>query len=237
MRLFNRVKAVAIDGPAGSGKSTVSRIVAERLGFTYIDTGAMYRALTLKAIRKLADLTDIEGIIGLSKDLDLKLLPPEGKTSSMRVILDGENVSEEIRRMEVTTNVKHVCGIPEVRENLVKLQRKMAKEAGASVMEGRDIGTVVLPGAEYKFYVDASFEERVERRLAELKAKGHPVTLAEVADDLKQRDHTDKTRKVGPLKKAKDAVLIDTTDLSIEEVVLRIVQHVSKGSKKAFPSH
>ena len=228
MNLFNKINAVAIDGPAGSGKSTVSRLVAEKLGFTYIDTGAMYRALTLKVMKTGTSLEDQKRIIELSKDLDLELIPPASSNSSIRVMLDGENVSEEIRTMEVTSNVKHVCKIPEVRHNLVNLQKKMAQQAKGSVMEGRDIGTVVLPNARHKFFVDASFDERVQRRLSEMHAKGHPVTREEVADDLKERDHTDRTRKVGPLKKADDATLIDTTDLSIEEVVKEIVDSVNK---------
>jgi cytidylate kinase len=221
------MNTVAIDGPAGSGKSTVSKLVAERLGFTYIDTGAMYRALTLKVMRKDIPFDDEASIVEVSQSLELSLLPAEIGKGTIRVILDSEDVSEEIRKMEVTVNVKYVARIPEVRENLVKLQRKMAKDMNGAVMEGRDIGTVVLPGAKNKFYVDASFEERIERRLAELRAKGHPTTHDEVADDLKQRDHTDKTRKVGPLKKADDAILIDTTDLSIDEVVTKIIGYVN----------
>lgn len=228
MSSSNKIKAVAIDGPAGSGKSTVSRMVAEKLGFVHIDTGAMYRALTLKVMRNNIELMDEKRIISLSGHTDIKLLPPAGK-KSIGVLLEGEDVSEEIRTMEVTANVKHVCKIPEVRENLVALQRKMACGMEGTVMEGRDIGTVVLPDAKYKFYLDASFDERVERRLAELRAKGGTVTRAAVADDLKQRDHTDKTRAVGPLKKADDAVLIDTTDLSIEDVVNKIVDIVAGG--------
>lgn len=228
MKLFKNAKAVAIDGPAGSGKSTVSRLVADRLGYVYIDTGAMYRALTLKVMRKDVDLLDEEEIIKLSSELNFELVPDEkdGK-KFIRVVMDGEDITKQIRNMEVTTNVKHVCKIPAVRENCVALQRRMADDMNGTVMEGRDIGTVVLPNAKYKFYVDASFNERVERRLAEMRAKGHPITRAEIAEDLKQRDHTDKTRKVGPLKKAEDAVFIDTTDLSIEEVVTKIVQYVN----------
>lgn len=226
MRFLKKMNTIAIDGPAGSGKSTVSKLVAERLGFVYIDTGAMYRALTLKVMRKNIDFGDEEKIAKVASSLDLKLLPSEGGKGPIRVILDSEDVSEEIRKMEVTVNVKHVARIPEVRENLVKLQRKMASDMNGAVMEGRDIGTVVLKDAKNKFYVDASFEERVERRLAELRAKGHPTTKGEVEDDLKQRDHTDKTRKVGPLKKADDAILIDTTDLTIEEVVKKIIGYI-----------
>jgi cytidylate kinase len=222
------MKAIAIDGPAGSGKSTVSKLVAERLGYLYIDTGAMYRALTLKVMRKNTALDNEEEIIELSKNLDVKLLPPREIKNAIHVMLNGEDVSEEIRKMEVTVNVKHVAKIGSVRKNLVKLQRRMAGEANGAVMEGRDIGTVVLPNAKYKFYVDASFDERVERRFVELRAKGHPIMRQEVTEDLKQRDHTDKTRKAGPLKKAEDAVFIDTTDLSIDEVVDIIVGHAKK---------
>lgn len=227
MKFFKSAKTIAIDGPAGSGKSTVSKLVAERLGFVYVDTGAMYRALTLKVMKKNIDFAKEDEIIKLSSNLDLKLLPPKEKGSLICVLLDGEDISEEIRKMEVTVNVKHVAAITDVRKNMVKLQRKMVDAMDGAVMEGRDIGTVVLPKARYKFYVDASFSERVKRRLAELRAKGHPITQKEVSDDLKQRDHTDKTRKVGPLKKSKDAIFIDTTDLSIEEVVTKIIQHVN----------
>lgn len=231
MKRSDKANAVAIDGPAGSGKSTVSRMVADKLGYVYIDTGAMYRALTLKVMRRNIDMSDEEGITGLASRVTIKLMPPVTGHGQIRVLLDGEDVSNEIRTMEVTTNVKHVCKIPRVREQMVSLQQKMASEMEGTVMEGRDIGTVVLPDAGYKFYLDASFDERVERRLAEMRAKGHPVTRAEVADDLKQRDHTDKTRKVGPLKKAEDAVLIDTTDLTIEEVVDKIAEYVQGGKK------
>lgn len=231
MGFLKNTKAVAIDGPAGSGKSTVSKLVAEKLGFTYIDTGAMYRAFTLKVMRKGIDLADEKEIIKLSSDLDLRLLPSDEKRTTIRVILDGEDVSEAIRSMEVTRNVKHVARIKEVRKNLVKLQRKMAGEMNGAVMEGRDIGTVVLSDARYKFYLDASLEERIARRLNELHAKGSAITRQEVEEDVKHRDHTDKTREAGPLKKAADAILIDTTDLSVDQVASKIVEHVKRDTK------
>jgi cytidylate kinase len=231
MKLFGKNNSVAIDGPAGSGKSTVSRLVAGRLGFMYLDTGAMYRALTLKVMNTGLDFEDTEKIVEVSASLDIEFIPDGGDGSSVRTILEGEDVSEDIREMHVSGNVKYVARIPEVRNNLVKLQRKMASRVNGAVMEGRDIGTVVLPSADYKFFVDADFEERVRRRHKELIEKGMAVTQPDVEEDLKQRDHSDRTRKVGPLRKAEDAVLIDTTDLSIDEVVNVIVGHI-RGDKK-----
>ncbi|MDD3088971.1 MAG: (d)CMP kinase, partial [Candidatus Omnitrophica bacterium] len=168
---------------------------------------------------------DEAAIVDLAGNVDIQLIPA-GSGGPIRVILDGEDVTEEIRAMGVSVNIKHVCKLAGVRENMVRMQREMASRMGGTVMEGRDVGTVVLKGARSKFYLDASFDERVERRLAELRAKGQPITRAEVADDLKQRDHTDKTREVGPLKKADDAELLDTTDLTIDQVVDMIVSKV-----------
>jgi len=221
--LFDPIKVVAIDGPAGSGKSTVSKLVAEKLGFTYIDTGAMYRALTLKVMKKNISFSEEEKIIEAARTMDLELLPSSTNLNSIRVILDGEDVSGEIRKMEITGNVKYVARIAKVRQSMVEFQRRMIKGLGGAVMEGRDIGTVVLPGAKYKFYLDASFDERVQRRFLELRARADSATRSDVADDLKQRDHTDKTRAVGPLKKAENAILVDTTNLSIKEVIDKIV--------------
>lgn len=228
MIFLKKINAIAIDGPAGSGKSTVSRLVAGKLGFTYIDTGAMYRALTLKVMRQNIPFGDEEAIIKVSSSTEIKLIPTTDSRTTTRVLLDGEDVSELVRTMEVTKNVKYVAKIPGVRANLVKIQRKMAGELEGAVMEGRDIGTVVLPNARYKIYLDASFPERVERRMAELAAKGKPASQHEVEEDIKQRDHSDKTREVGPLRKADDAVLIDTTDLTIDQVVEKIVSLVRK---------
>ncbi|MBU1657012.1 MAG: (d)CMP kinase [Candidatus Omnitrophica bacterium] len=225
MSFLKKTKAITIDGPAGSGKSTVSRLVAEKMGYVYVDTGAMYRALTLKVMDKNMDFADEDAIADLAAGLMLELLPSGKGSATIRVMMDGRDVSEAIRTMEVTQNVKHVAKIASVRKKLVHLQRKMIDGISGAVMEGRDIGTVVLKDAACKVYLDASFDERVDRRLAELRANGRPVTRLEVANDLKQRDHTDKTRKVGPLKKADDAVLLDTSDLSVTQVVEKIVNY------------
>ncbi len=229
MSISKNLKVIAIDGPAGSGKSTVSKLVADRLGYMYIDTGAMYRALTLKIMKENVDFSDEGRIIDISQNIDIKLSQSEKSGEVIHVFLCGEDVSEEIRKMEVSGNIKHVAKIPKVRENLVNLQRQMVKEGSGAVMEGRDIGTVVLKDAKHKFYVDAAFEERVSRRLMELQAKGIEITVEEVAEDLRQRDHSDKTRKVGPLKKAEDAIFVDTTALTIDQVVAKIVQFVNAG--------
>lgn len=226
-----KIKSVAIDGPAGSGKSTVARLVAGKLGYRYIDTGAMYRALTLKMMKLGIDLADEQGIVSEMKKVEIDIFPSGENDGSLKVVLDGEDVSAAIRAMDVTSNVKHVCKIPAVRERLVAMQRQMAVSSDGSVMEGRDIGTVVLSDALYKFYIDASFDRRVERRYGELKAKGDGVARECVAEDLRQRDHTDKTREVGPLKRADDAMLVDTTDLTVEEVVDIVVETVKRGSE------
>lgn len=201
---MGRVNVVAIDGPAGSGKSTVAREVAKKLGFLYIDTGAMYRALTLEAMRKNISFDDKKALIELSRNMDLELV---------------KNVSDKIRTMDVTKNVKFVASVEEVRKNMVKLQRKLAMTASGAVLEGRDIGTVVFPDAAHKFYLDASIEMRVKRRFDELKEKGMDVPLSEIENDVRSRDASDMTRKVGPLKKAESAVIIDTTGMTVTQVV------------------
>jgi len=214
-----RRPVIAIDGPAGSGKSTVAKLVAQRLGFLYIDTGAMYRALTLKALRIKADLDDEVNLGALARATNIKL---EQSGSSLKVYLDGEDVTSEIRTTEVTNNVKYIARAKPVRECMVAKQRKLGEEGGA-VMEGRDIGTVVLPHADKKFYIDASFDVRVGRRHKELNENGASLTEEEVRKDLKTRDESDFNRAIGPLKKAEDAVAVDTTDLTIEGVVDKVL--------------
>lgn len=220
---MNKAKIIAIDGPAGSGKSTVARRVAEKLKFLYIDTGAMYRALTLKVMRKGLNFDDKQKIIDLSQNADISLRKNNG---SLKVYLDREDVTEAIRTMEVTSKVKFIASLGAVRENMVRLQRELGYSSSGAVLEGRDIGTVVFPEAAYKFYLDADFKVRVGRRFAELREKSFNVSLDEIQDDLKARDTSDKTREVGPLKKAQDAMLIDTTDMTIDEVVNEILRTV-----------
>lgn len=219
---------IAIDGPAGSGKSTVAKEVAKKLGFIYVDTGAMYRALTLKAIKKNIDLTDSGALIDLAKNTKIHL--ETNKNFELSVKIDGKDVSEEIRTPFITNSVKHVACIAGVRREMVNLQRRAASEKGA-VLEGRDIGTVVFPDADVKIYLDASIDERVKRRYKELIVKTPDIAIEEVKKDVAARDKSDEERSVGPLKKADDAILIDTTKLTIPEVVDKILG-VVKAVKK-----
>ena len=214
---------IAIDGPAGSGKSTVAKEVARRLGILYADTGAMYRALTLKAMREKIDFKNKNMLIELVGRIDIVL-----KTNddfALSVLLDGEDVTDEIRKNSVTNNIKHIAHIPEVRKQMVALQRKIAS-SGRAVLEGRDIGTIVFPDANRKIYLDANSGERAKRRHKELKEKGHDITIEEIEKDVEERDYTDKNRAAGPLKKADDAIVIDTTNLTIAEVVERIIKEL-----------
>ncbi len=210
---------IAIDGPAGSGKSTVARLVAQRLGFLYIDTGAMYRALTLKALRTNADLDDEAGLGALAGLTDIELRQEGG---SLKVFLDGEDVTSGIRTPEITNKVKYIARAKPVREHMVKVQRRLG-EQGGTVMEGRDIATVVLPDADRKFYIDAAFEVRAQRRYKELKESGSGVSEEDVKKDLKTRDDSDFNRPIGPLRKASDAIIVDTTGLTIEGVVDKVL--------------
>lgn len=213
---------IAIDGPAGSGKSTVSKLVAKRLGLLYIDTGAMYRALTLKAIRYGADLEDEGGLVELARSTEIEL---RYKDDTQVVLLDREDVAGLIRTAELTNKVKYIARVPGVRHEMVKMQRRMGEKSGA-VMEGRDITTVVFPDADYKFYLDADPEERAKRRFKELKEAGSSVTLEEIKTDVVSRDESDMKRSVGALKVADDAIVVDTTDLSIDGVVDEIMRKV-----------
>jgi CMP/dCMP kinase len=213
---------VAIDGPAGSGKSTVSKRIARMLGLLYIDTGAMYRALTLKAMRLKMDLEDTEALTELARSTKIDLADQGG---ALKVYLDGEDVSAPIRTPELTNNVKFIARVPGVRHEMVTLQRAIGERKGA-VLEGRDIGTVVFPDARYKFYLDADVEERAKRRHKELVESNQSVRLEDIKKDVVVRDESDMKREVGALKKAADAVLVDTTELTIDEVVAKLLSYI-----------
>jgi len=216
---------IAVDGPAGAGKSTVAKILAQRLGFLYIDTGAMYRAVTLKAMENNLDINDAKALAKLAEDSSINL--ERNQDGSLRIFLDGRDVSLLIREPRITRFVSDVSKIKNVRTVLVRLQKEMGSHNDC-VLEGRDIGTVVFPDAEKKFYIDANFQERVKRRFQDLKnlsLKG--ITPEEVALDLKNRDKIDSTREFAPLKKAEDAIYIDTTDMTIEEVVGKMLSYIT----------
>ncbi|MDR1702660.1 MAG: (d)CMP kinase [Sporomusaceae bacterium] len=211
---------VAIDGPAGAGKSTVAQIVAARLGYTYIDTGAMYRAVTWKVLREGVDVEDAELVAETAAKMDIRL----SFSDKVKVFVDGEEVTEAIRAREISNNVSAVAKIPAVREIMLKAQQKLG-ENGAVVMDGRDIGTHVLPLAEVKVFLTASLSERAKRRYLELKAKGAAasVDLAKIEREIAVRDEQDSKREAAPLVKAEDAVVVDTTGAAIEEVVQKIL--------------
>jgi CMP/dCMP kinase len=224
MARSNKKLIIAIDGPAGSGKSTVAKLVAKRLGLLYLDTGAMYRALTLKAMRDNVDLEDEKVLVGMANGTDIKLMT-DPALDRTQVFLDGEDVTLQIRTPEVTDSIKYIARVPGVRECMVKIQRMIGSEKGA-VLEGRDTTTVVFPDASYKFYLDADLKERARRRFEELRLLGMGTSLEEVEKDAEIRDMSDKTRKVGALKRAKDAIYIGTTKISIDEVVEIILDKV-----------
>ena len=209
---------VAIDGPAGAGKSTVAQLAAKELGYTYIDTGAMYRAVAWKVLQQGGEVTD-EKILAVVSDIDVDLSYENGKTT---VRVDGQDVTSEIRTPEVSHIVSKVAALGPVREKMVDLQRKMA-ERGGVLMDGRDIATNVLPGADVKIYLTASIAERSNRRYKELREKGLAVDLADIEHDIAARDKADMEREISPLVQADDATLLDTTGMTIPEVVARII--------------
>lgn len=211
--------SIALDGPAAAGKSTVAKIVAEKLSYIYIDTGAMYRAITYKAISEGVNLEDETKLINLLNDTKIELFPSD---QGQLVYLNGQNVTAEIRTPKVTNSVSIVSKHRLVRKEMVKRQQSLAKGGGV-VMDGRDIGTHVLPSAEVKVFMLASVEERALRRHQENLQKGYPSDLERIKEDIATRDKIDSEREVAPLKKAEDAIEIDTTSLTIEEVVNNII--------------
>jgi len=217
---------IAIDGPSGTGKSSVSRAVATQLGAKYLDTGAMYRIATLHVLRGGIDPADATAVIERTADVPLQVSDDPADT---RVFLAGDDVSAEIRGPEVTAAVSAVSAIPEVRENLVAQQRRIAKEAGDIVMEGRDIGTVVLVDAPTKVYLDARPEVRAQRRHDQNLAAGKQSDYDTVLADVIRRDERDSSRKASPLRPAEDATIIDTSDLTMDEVIAAVINAYQEG--------
>lgn len=210
--------SIALDGPAGAGKSTIAKIIAKRMNLVYIDTGAMYRAITLKILNKEIPLEkeqNIKDILSSTKiDLDEE-----------NIFLDGKQVKDEIREPRINQFVSQVAKIPFIRDKMVTMQREIASCKNV-IMDGRDIGTNVLPNATYKFFLTASIDERANRRFMELQSKGFQMTFDQVKSEIEQRDKTDRERELAPLKKAEDAILIDTTEKSIDEVVEAIILYI-----------
>ena len=210
---------VAIDGPAGAGKSTVSQLAAKKLGYTYIDTGAMYRAVAWKTLQQEKEVTD-ELILDVVKDINVRLHYDGNKTV---VVVDDVDITGEIRTPEVSHIVSQVAALGPVREKMVDLQRKMAAEGGV-LMDGRDIASHVLPNADVKIFLTASIDERAKRRYKEMKEKGFDVEIDKLKADIRARDKADSEREISPLVRVDDAVLLDTTRMSIDEVVDEIIK-------------
>ena len=219
---------VALDGPSGAGKSTIAKAVAKKLEYVYVDTGAMYRSIAYYVISKGADLSDPEQIKPLLGEISIKLCYTE---AGQRVMLNDEDVSDKIRTPEISMGASKVSAIPEVREFLLELQKNIAKENNI-IMDGRDIGTVVLPNADVKIFLTAAPEARAERRFRELQEKGDKSTYDEVLQDIIQRDYNDTHREIAPLKKADDAVEVDSTELTLEESVEAIYKVITDKTKK-----
>ncbi|MBF1064416.1 MAG: (d)CMP kinase, partial [Peptostreptococcus sp.] len=205
---------IAIDGPAGAGKSTISKLIAKNLGINYIDTGAMYRAITYKCIKEDIDVNDIQRVVDLCSRTDVDFV-------DNYIYLDGQRLNEEIRTLQVSSRVSDVAKIPQVREFLLEKQREIGKRSDV-ILDGRDVGTHIFPDAKYKFFLNASAQERGRRRYQELIDKGQSVVLEEIIEDIKKRDYIDSTREVAPLVKADDAIEVDTTSMTIDQVVTYI---------------
>ncbi|MBQ4105379.1 MAG: (d)CMP kinase [Clostridia bacterium] len=220
--------AIAIDGPAGAGKSTIAKAAAKHLGFIYVDTGAMYRAIGLYTLRAGVDPQDTDAVVALLKDVDVTLARDEKK--NQLVILNGEDVSGLIRTEQVSMAASRTSAIPEVREYLLSLQRDMAKEYDV-IMDGRDIGTVVLPDAKVKIFLTASAEIRARRRYDELIEKGQSVVYEDVLADVIERDNNDMNRPIAPLRPAEDSILVDTSELNLQESIDLLIKTIEENSK------
>ncbi len=206
---------IAIDGPAGAGKSTVAKLVAEKLGFLYVDTGAMYRALTFKALNQKLDLNNKKSLIDMARKSKIEILQDNNR---YKILLDGQDVTDEIRAEEVSKNSHYIASVFEIREILWNIQRSYRNNYDI-VMEGRDIGTVVFPDAQIKIFLDASVEERVKRRYLQLKQQGIEIDIERLKEEIIKRDERDSKRAIAPLQKHPEAIVIDTTNMTVEEEV------------------
>jgi len=225
---MNTPMQIAIDGPAGAGKSTIAKRLAKEFGILYLDTGAMYRAVGLKALRTGRDPWDQGAVIGLLPDIDIDITHEDGQ---QHVWLGGEDVSQAIRTPEAGMAASAVAVIPDVRLKMVKMQQDIARNR-AVVMDGRDIGTYVLPDAPYKFFLTASVAERARRRCLDHEAQGKKVPLKEMIGEIEKRDKNDSGRAFAPLKQADDAILIDSTGKSIDDVVAEIISHIRADARR-----
>lgn len=218
-------KTIAIDGPAGAGKSTIARLLAKKLGYIYIDTGAMYRAITLKALENGIDFDDEEALTDLAETSRIKLAFDDD--GCQLIYLNGRDVSEDIRTPRVSQQVSLAAKVPGVRHAMVRLQRELAAEGGV-VMDGRDIGSYVLPNADVKMFLTASIEERARRRKLDLEAKGYEVDIKQLVGEITARDKIDSSREMAPLIQAPDAVLVDSSNMTIDEVVALMIDIINE---------
>lgn len=216
---------ITIDGPAASGKSTAARLLARKLGASFLDTGAMYRAVTLAAMQAEVDMTDQDKLLGVMETSEFQFSLRDGK---MVVCINGIDVTGLIRQPQITANARYVASSPKAREKLVQMQRQFAAGRQKIVTEGRDQGTVAFSDADIKFYLIADPIERARRRQAELRAKGGDQSLEQIQNAIEERDKSDENRTVGPLRPAEDAIVVDTTDLSIEEVIEKLLSCVKE---------
>lgn len=215
---------ITVDGPSGAGKGTLCHALAEKLGFDFLDSGAIYRITALAAVKSGTALDDEDSLAEIGRNLDVKFIPKDGEVN---VILNGENVGDQIRTAEAGQNASKVAVFPKVREALLQRQRDFSSDRGL-IADGRDMGTVVFPEAQVKLFLDASAEERTKRRVKQLQEKGFNANFDEILAEIKERDYRDRNRAVAPLVPAKDALLLDSTDLSIDEVIEQALNHISQ---------
>ena len=215
---------ITVDGPSGAGKGTLCHALAEKLGFDFLDSGAIYRITALAAVKSGTALDDEDSLAEIGRNLDVKFIPKDGEVN---VILNGENVGDQIRTAEAGQNASKVAVFSKVREALLQRQRDFSSDRGL-IADGRDMGTVVFPEAQVKLFLDASAEERTKRRVKQLQEKGFNANFDEILAEIKERDYRDRNRAVAPLVPAKDALLLDSTDLSIDEVIEQALNHISQ---------